>query len=183
MRIIAGKARRLPLKTAPGLDTRPTSDRIKETLFNILSPQLPGCRFLDLFAGSGQIGLEAASRGAKKAVFVENNRKAAACIQENIAFTKLADSCTLLQRDVVSAIRRMEGEEAFDLVFLDPPYGKGLEEEALKALAGSGLITKETLVILEARLDFPPALAGEWGYMVTREKTYKTNQHLFLQLK
>ncbi len=108
MRIIAGKARRLPLKTAPGLDTRPTSDRIKETLFNILSPQL-------------------------------------------------ADSCVLLQRDVVSAIRRMEGEEAFDLVFLDPPYGKGLEEEALKALAGSGLITKETLVILEARLDFPLA--------------------------
>ena len=72
MRIIAGKARRLPLKTIAGIETRPTTDRVKETLFNMLSPELPDCRFLDLFAGSGQIGLEAVSRGAQKAVFVEN---------------------------------------------------------------------------------------------------------------
>ncbi len=183
MRIIAGKARRLPLKTVPGMDTRPTSDRIKETLFNILAPQLPGCCFLDLFAGSGQIGLEAASRGARKAVLVENDWKAAACIRENIAFTKLADSCTLLKRDVVSAIHWMEGKEVFDIVFLDPPYGKGFEEGALQALAGSSLITEETLVILEARLDFDSSQAEGWGYAVTREKAYKTNQHLFLQLK
>ena len=183
MRIIAGKARRLPLKTVPGLETRPTSDRIKETLFNILNPRLPGCRFLDLFAGSGQIGLEAVSRGAKKAVFVENNKKAAACIQGNIAFTKLAESCTLLQRDTVSAIRWMEGREAFDVVFLDPPYGKGLEEAALRALADSTLITEESLVILEARLDFELGQIGDWGYAVTRVKAYKTNQHIFLQMK
>ena len=183
MRIIAGKARRLPLKTVPGLDTRPTSDRIKETLFNILNPWLPGCRFLDLFAGSGQIGLEAVSRGAKKAVFVENHKKAAACIQGNIAFTKLAESCTLLQRAAVSAIRWMEGREVFDVVFLDPPYGKGLEEAALQALADSSLITEESLVILEARLDFELGHPGDWGYAVTRVKAYKTNQHIFLQLK
>lgn len=183
MRIIAGKARRLPLKTVPGMDTRPTSDRIKETLFNILSPWLPGSRFLDLFAGSGQMGLEAVSRGAQKAVFVENSRKAADCIQENIAFTKLAGSCTLLRKDAVSAIHWMEGKEPFDIVFLDPPYGKGLEKEALQALAGSSLITEDSLVVLEARLDFPLDCVGDWGYTVTREKAYKTNQHIFLQLK
>ena len=81
MRIIAGSARSLPLKTISGTDTRPTTDRIKETLFNMLSPYLLDCRFLDLFAGSGQIGLEAVSRGARNAVFVENNKKAALCIE------------------------------------------------------------------------------------------------------
>ena len=96
MRIIAGSARSLPLKTVPGMEVRPTTDRIKETLFNILNPELPGCRFLDLFAGSGQMGLEAVSRGAEAAVFVENSRKAAACIEDNIKFTKFTDRCTLL---------------------------------------------------------------------------------------
>ena len=89
MRIIAGTARSMPLNTIDGKDTRPTTDRIKETLFNILQMDVPGSVFLDLFAGSGGIGLEAVSRGAKKAVFVENSKKAAACIQENIRFTKI----------------------------------------------------------------------------------------------
>ena len=88
MRIIAGTARSLPLKTIEGADTRPTTDRIKETLFNMLQNEISGCYFLDLFAGSGQIGLEALSRGAEYAVFVENSKKAAACIQDNIHFTK-----------------------------------------------------------------------------------------------
>ena len=88
MRIIAGTARSLPLKTIEGLETRPTTDKIKETLFNMLQNDVPGCYFLDLFAGSGQIGLEAISRGALYAVFIENNRKAAKCIEDNIAFTK-----------------------------------------------------------------------------------------------
>ena len=88
MRIIAGTARSLPLKTIEGRDTRPTTDKTKETLFNVLQFEVPGSYFLDLFAGSGQIGLEAVSRGAAYAVFVENNKKAAACIEDNIRFTK-----------------------------------------------------------------------------------------------
>ncbi len=88
MRIIAGKARSLPLKTPAGPQTRPTSDRIKETLFNMLMPYLPGCVFLDLFAGSGQIGIEALSRGAKKAYFAENGREAFACVSDNVKFAK-----------------------------------------------------------------------------------------------
>ena len=95
MRIIAGKGRSLPLKTIEGIDTRPTTDRIKETLFNMLQYEIADCRFLDLFAGSGQIGLEAVSRGAKEAVFVESGKKAAACIQDNINFTQFNDLCRL----------------------------------------------------------------------------------------
>ena len=96
MRIIAGTARSLPLKTIEGLETRPTTDKIKETLFNMLQNDVPGCYFLDLFAGSGQIGLEAISRGALYAVFIENNRKAAKCIEDNIAFTKFTKESRLL---------------------------------------------------------------------------------------
>ena len=89
MRVIAGTARRLILDTPKGLATRPTTDRIKETLFNIINNELPGANFLDLFAGSGAIGIEALSRGCKSAVFVENNREALACIGENLMRTKL----------------------------------------------------------------------------------------------
>ena len=108
MRVIAGKARRLPLKTVPGMDTRPTTDRIKETLFNILQNDLPGIRFLDVFSGSGGIGIEALSRGAKEAVFIESARAAANCIRENLTFTKLAQDATLYQCDVLAAFSRME---------------------------------------------------------------------------
>ena len=102
MRIIAGTARSLPLKTVEGLDTRPTTDRIKETLFNIIQDEVPGCYFLDLFAGSGQMGLEAVSRGAQYAVFVENNKKAAACVEDNIQFTKFTKETKLYNSDVLS---------------------------------------------------------------------------------
>src|SRR5699024_166297 len=104
-----GKARRLPLKTLPGLDTRPTTDRIKETLFNILQPEIPYCRFLDLFSGSGGIGIEALSRGAESAVFVEKNPKACACIKENLAFTKLAGSGRVLCMDALAGVRSLQG--------------------------------------------------------------------------
>ena len=109
MRVIAGKARRLNLKTIPGNETRPTTDRIKETLFNILQPEIPGCRFLDLFSGSGAIGIEALSRGAEYAVFVEKNPKACTCIRENLSFTKLTDGGKLLNMDVLQALRSLEG--------------------------------------------------------------------------
>jgi len=102
MRIIAGTARSLPLKTIEGMDTRPTTDRIKETLFNMIQNDVPGSYFLDLFAGSGQIGLEAVSRGARYAVFVENNKKACTCIEDNIHFTKFDRETKLLQHSKTS---------------------------------------------------------------------------------
>ena len=139
MRVIAGKARRLALKTVPGMETRPTTDRIKETLFNILQPEIPDCRFLDLFSGSGGIGIEALSRGAESAVFVEKNPKACACIRENLTFTKLAEHGKLLNMDVLQALRSLEGEEAFDCIFMDPPYNKDLERQVLEYLKDSSL--------------------------------------------
>ena len=114
MRIIAGTARSLPLKTVAGMDTRPTTDRIKETLFNMLQEEIPGSYFLDLFAGSGQIGLEALSRGASYAVFIENNRKAAKCIEDNISFTKFDKESQLLVSDVFSGLYTLEGKYTFD---------------------------------------------------------------------
>lgn len=108
MRVIAGSAKRLQLKTIDGLDTRPTTDRIKETLFNMISHEIADSCFLDLFSGSGAIGIEALSRGAKEAVFVEQNRKAMACIRENLTFTKLAKQSVLLEMDVLSALKRLE---------------------------------------------------------------------------
>lgn len=179
MRIIAGTARSLPLKTIEGMDTRPTTDKIKETLFNILQSEVPGCYFLDLFAGSGQIGLEALSRGAQYAVFVENNRKAAACIADNISFTKFEKSSLLMQTDVFSALRSLEGKYRFDIVFMDPPYRKGLEKEVFAYLADSKILKEDALVIAEASLDTDFDDLAQMGFEIVKYKKYKTNVHVF----
>lgn len=181
MRIIAGTARSLPLKTAEGLDTRPTTDKIKETLFNVLQADVPGAYVLDLFAGSGQIGLESLSRGAAYAVFVENNRKAAKCIEENIAFTKFDRVSRLLVSDVMSALPTLEGRYTFDLIFMDPPYRKGLEEAALRYLAHSALLKPHTRIIVEASLDTEFGYLDELGFAIVKGKRYKTNQHVFIE--
>lgn len=180
MRVIAGKARRLALKTVPGTDTRPTTDRIKETLFNILQPEMLDCRFLDLFSGSGGIGIEALSRGAAQAVFVEKNPKACACIRENLSFTKLAEHGKLLNMDVIQALRSLEGKGIFDCVFMDPPYEKELERQVLEYLADSSIIDENTLIIVEADLKTEFDYAESLGYQISRSKEYKTNKHVFL---
>lgn len=140
MRVIAGSARSLKLKTLEGIETRPTTDRIKETLFNMISPQMYDCIFLDLFAGSGGIGIEALSRGAKEAVFVEKNPKAMECVKENLKFTRLEKKGLTLTKDVMNALYQLEGEKVFDFVFMDPPYNMGFEKRVLEYLAGSDLI-------------------------------------------
>ena len=183
MRVIAGKARRLSLKTVPGMETRPTTDRIKETLFNILQPEIPDCRFLDLFSGSGGIGIEALSRGAEYAVFVEKNPKACACIRDNLAFTKLAEHGKLLNMDVLQALRSLEGEEAFDCIFMDPPYDKGLEKDILYTFRDASFIGKDTLIIVEASLHTDFDWAEDAGYEILKKKIYKTNVHVFLTPK
>jgi len=175
MRIIAGTARSLPLKTIDGMDTRPTTDRIKETLFNMLQNEVPSANFLDLFAGSGQIGLEAISRGAKFAVFVENNKKAAACIEDNIRFTKFTEQSKLITSDVLTALRSMEGKYQFDVIFMDPPYDQLHEKNVLEYLSHSSLIHEDTLIIVEAALQTDMDYAEDYGFEVIRQKKYKTN--------
>ena len=137
MRVIAGSARSLPLKTIEGTDTRPTQDRIKETLFNMLQSDIPGCKFLDLYSGSGAIGIEALSRGAAKAVLVENSKKAVECIKDNLTFTKLADKADVMEMDVLSAINRLKGKDVFSIVYMDPPYSNDYERDVLAALRNS----------------------------------------------
>lgn len=181
MRVIAGKARSLPLQTVEGQATRPTTDRIKETLFNILQPQIPGCRFLDIFAGSGAIGIEALSRGADAAVFVEKNRKACACIRRNLAFTKLDESGKLLETDAVQAVSVLQGEEPFHIIFMDPPYASGSEWPVLEKLADSPICDDSTTVIVEAALNADFSRASDIGFQISREKVYKTNKHVFLR--
>lgn len=183
MRIIAGSARSLPLKTIEGLDTRPTSDKIKETLFNMLQQDIPGCYFLDLFAGSGQIGLEALSRGAEYAVFVENAKKAAKCIEDNIAFTRFDKVSKLFTMDVKSALSMMEGKYRFDIIFMDPPYNKDLEKEVLAYLSNSQLVKEDTMIIVEASLATDFSDADVLGYEIFKYKKYKTNAHVFLRRK
>ena len=181
MRVVAGSAKSLKLKTIEGMETRPTQDRIKETLFNILQMDVPGSVFLDLFAGSGGIGLEAVSRGAKKAVFVENSKKAAACIQENIRFTKFTSSCDLKCMDALSALRMLERRYVFDIIFMDPPYNNELERQVLEYLKDSTVADKNTLIIVEADLQTDFSYVESLGYRQLRSKEYKTNKHVFLE--
>lgn len=182
MRVIAGSARRLLLKTVEGLDTRPTTDRIKETLFNILQPDIPGCCFLDLFSGSGAIAIEALSRGASQAVLVENNPRALECIRSNLATTRLESGALVMGCDVLTALRRLEGKNyRFDLVFMDPPYRMGLEQQVLTQLSGSSCISEETLIIIEAALETDFSWLDQAGYDLIRCKEYKTNKHVFVR--
>lgn len=180
MRVIAGKARSLKLMTPPGMDTRPTTDRTKETLFNILQPEISGARFLDLFSGSGAIGIEALSRGAAFAVFVEKDRAAAECIQKNLAFTKLGDNGQILRKDVKAALKSLEKGAAFDLIFMDPPYGHGLERQVLGYLAHSSLLADEGMVVVEASLETPFDYVQDLGFQVMKIKRYKTNMHVWI---
>ena len=182
MRVIAGKARSLHLKTIEGLDTRPTTDRIKETLFNMINDELYGASFLVLFSGSGGIGIEALSRGARKAVFVESSRKAAACIQENLKFTRLASDGEVLVMDVFRALDLLAVRgESFSVIFMDPPYDQELEKQVLKYLAGSSLVYEDTVIIVEASLNTDFSYIGELGFSLIKEKRYKTNKHVFLE--
>ena len=153
MRVIAGSARSLPLRTIEGTDTRPTQDRIKETLFNMLQSDIPECKFLDLYSGSGAIGIEALSRGAAKAVLVENSKKAVECIKDNLTFTKLADKADVMEMDVLSAINRLKGKDVFSIVYMDPPYSNDYERDVLAALRNSDIIDEYTIIIVEEKLD------------------------------
>ena len=183
MRVIAGTARSLPLKTIEGTDTRPTQDRIKETFFNILQSDIPGCHFLDLYSGSGAIGIEAISRGAAKAVLVENSKAAAQCIRDNLKFTKLDDKADVMEMDVLSAINRLKGKGVFSRVYMDTPYSHDYEKDVLIALHNSDIIDEYTTIIVEEKLDSDLDYATDCGFDIVRVKKYKTNKHLFLRLK
>ena len=181
MRVIAGTRRSMPLKTVSGLATRPTQDRTKETLFNVLQNDVPGSMFLDLFSGSGAIAIEALSRGAKKAYLVENSREAAACIRDNLAFTRLTDDAVLMETDAMTALKRLEGKMVFDIVFMDPPYNHEYEKDMLTYLAGSSLIDDYSQLVVEASNETGFDYLEGLGFSIRKIKKYKNNMHVFIR--
>lgn len=184
MRVIAGKARRTVLKTPEGLETRPTTDRTKETLFNILNGYLTDCDFLDLFSGSGAIGIEALSRGAAFAVFSDTSKIACNCIHTNLKATKLEDKAVVLHKDALSVIRSMEvAGKVFDIIFMDPPYNQDLEKMVLEVLEYSNIIYRDTIIVVEASLKTTFDYLENTKFHVFREKEYKTNKHVLIEIK
>ena len=181
MRVIAGTRKSLTLKTVPGMGTRPTTDRIKETLFNMLNPYLNGARCLDIFAGSGGIGIEALSRGAQYCCFVEQDKRAAACIKENLIKTKFTKESDILKADARKISIFLAENKPYDIVFMDPPYNKGLEKEVMEALAGTDIVTEDTLFVIEASLETDFSWIDGLGLVCIKDKRYKTNKHIFLR--
>lgn len=182
MRVIAGIARSLPLKTPAGMDTRPTTDRIKETLFNVIQNEVPGAAFIDMFSGSGGIGIEALSRGARKCYFLENDKEALNCIRENLKFTRFEDQAVILSQDAFLSLNNIF-EKEIDVIFMDPPYRQDLEKQALQILKSMKYVTPDTLLIVEASKETDFAYLDKMGYDLVKEKVYKTNKHLFIRKK
>lgn len=149
MRIITGKAKGMRLKTLEGDSTRPTSERVKEAVFSMLMGDIEGREVLDLFSGSGQMALEALSRGANHAVMVDKSPQAIRIIKENAEKTRLISECEIRRDEYMSFIRKNKGRK-FDIVFLDPPYAAGLYRPALSAMLECELLKPTTLIICES---------------------------------
>ncbi len=147
MRVITGSARGTVLKAPRGMQTRPTMDQVKEGLFSAIQFEIEGRRVLDLFAGSGQLGIEALSRGANHAVFIDASREACSVIRENLAKTRLAGRAQLVQSDYLGYLARCR--ETFDLVFLDPPYAEVFLETALKKISEIDILSDSGIIICE----------------------------------
>ena len=173
MRVITGKAKGVALKTPDGMLTRPTTDRVKEALFSVIQFDIPGAAVLDLFGGTGQLGIEALSRGAKNAVFVDHQQKACDLIRENLRRTKFDREGNVVRSDYLEYLKRCA--EMFDIIFLDPPYAEVFLENALKCIAeidilrSGGIIVTERPVGKELPFEFP-------GF--TRSRDYKYGKTL-----
>lgn len=176
MRVISGIARGRNLKGPKGMMVRPTSDLVKESLFNIIGPAVVDAQFLDLYAGTGGVGIEAISRGAAGATFVEKDRANVRIIRENLAICGFEGSARVVQGKVISVLNRLEG--VYDLVFLDPPYGRGLLEETIRRVVSRRLLKPGGLLIAECESgeelpDFPGALD------VLKQRRYGRTQLVF----
>jgi len=176
MRVISGTARGTKLKTIENYNTRPTLDRIKETLFNMISVDICDSEFLDLFSGSGSIGIEALSRGAKKVVLVENNRECLGVIRENIDKTKLNENAVIKQKDVIDYLT--ETTDKFDIIFLDPPYSKGYNDKVLKIIDERKILKESGFIVVER--DSSDEIDEKYNFNVYKEKKFKKMTFTFL---
>ena len=150
MRVISGTLKGKKLFSVKGLSLRPTSDRVRESVFDILQGSIEGRRVLDLFAGTGAMGIEALSRGARAAVFIENHPGSLDALKRNLAACRLEGVSEVLAKEAEGGLRFLEGRGGnFEVIFLDPPYGKGLASKTVAMLAGSPLLNPETLIVAE----------------------------------
>ena len=168
MRVIAGKVKGIQLNTPEGMLTRPTTDRVKEALFSIIQFDLPGARVLDLFGGTGQLGIEALSRGASNAVFVDSRREACQLIRSNLKKTHLEDQATVVQSDYMEYLNRCRG--FFQIVLLDPPYAEVFLENAIKKITEIDILQSGGIIVAERPLgkELPWEFEG-----FTRSRDYK----------
>ena len=168
MRVITGKAKGISLKTPDGMLTRPTTDRVKEALFSIIQFEVPGARVLDLFGGTGQLGIEALSRGAQSAVFIDEREQACALIRENLKRTKMEGIGKVVRSDYLSYLKRCK--ETFDIIILDPPYAEVFLENSLKMITEIDILQSGGIIIAERPVgkDLP------WEFLgYTRSRDYK----------
>lgn len=150
MRIISGSAKGIRLKTPRGMNTRPTADRVKESVFGILANRSIDAEVLDLFAGTGNLGLEALSRGAASALFIDKQAQSIKIMMENVLLTDLAGLAIICREDVIQALRRLGNEgKSFDLIFCDPPYNLGLAPKVLQMLDASHVLREDGVLVLE----------------------------------
>ena len=150
MRIITGSAKGLKLKTPKGLAVRPTGDRVKESVFNILADRVIDATVADFFAGTGNLGIEALSRGASGAVFVDNSQASVSLLRANVALARLVDRAEIHKADVSAAISRLaQAGRRFDLIFCDPPYNRGYVAAVLQQIAARDLLSPDGLIIIE----------------------------------
>lgn len=180
MRVISGYAKGHKLVAPKGFDTRPTTDRIKESLFNIISNDLDEIYFLDLFSGTGSIGIEALSRGADKAVFVDYSKECQEIIIKNLKSVKLYDKAVVIRSKVINALYDIQKNNMkFDIIFMDPPYGANYIEETLKVIFNANILTDNGYVIVEQAIkdNFPYIN----GFNVFKTKDYKTTKMTFIK--
>lgn len=186
MRVISGKARSIKLNTIEGESTRPTTDRIKETLFNMISTDVYDSNFLDLFSGSGAIGIEALSRGAQYVCFIDNSSLCTKCIKENLIKTRLIElnNSDIYMQDVLSGLSKLElSQKKFDIIFMDPPYNKDIEKNVLLALDKMNILSEDGYIIVEASLETSFDYIIDTKFEIFKEKLYKSNKHIFIGLK
>ena len=181
MRVISGTARGTGLFSPQGTETRPTSDFVKESLFNIIQADLGGASFLDLFAGSGAIGIEALSRGASSATFVDISQKSISLIKRNLAKTRLEQRASIIKSDTGAAIKKIAGGgQKFNIIFLDPPYFEGLVEKILTLIVAENILAKDGYIILE--MSKTEAVPNLDGLEISREREYSGARLVFYAL-
>jgi 16S rRNA (guanine966-N2)-methyltransferase len=183
MRVISGEAKGKTLKLVPGKSTRPVSDRVKESVFNILSWRIPGCRFLDLFAGTGSVGIEALSRGAQEAVFVEKATPALRVIHENLERTGMSRHARVLHDDVFRFIEQARTSKigSFDVIYVAPPQYQELWAKTLLALDISPLLTSDGIAIAQIFPKEYKALPLK-NYVLTDQRTYGSTMLCFYEI-